>query len=92
MFRAEIISDISKGTKGAIKSEFPNLSPIKSTGGFIGYRYTFGDAVRNVYKESILNACKNRWVGAILPSESLGLSLLTTFILVYFLILTTDTC
>ena len=63
VFRAEIISDILKGTKGAMKNEFPNLSPIKSTGGFIGYRYTFSDVVRNIYKESILNVCNNRWVG-----------------------------
>ena len=34
-FRAEIISDISKGTEGAIKNEFPTLSPIKSTCDFL---------------------------------------------------------
>ena len=31
-FRTEIISDISKGSRGAMKNEFPTLSPIKSTG------------------------------------------------------------
>ena len=32
VFRTEIISDISRGTEGAMKIEFPTLSPTKYTG------------------------------------------------------------
>ena len=60
-FRAEIISDISKGTEGAVKNEFPTLSPIKSTGDFwdLGMFLVMS---RNINKEFIKNACNNRWV------------------------------
>ena len=34
-FRQEIISDVSKAVDGAVKKEFPTLSPMKSIGDFL---------------------------------------------------------
>ena len=47
-FRAEIVSDISKGTEGVVKKELPNFITHETGKRLVGSWHTFGDMMRNI--------------------------------------------
>ena len=77
-FRAEIISDISKGAAGAMKNEFTILSPMKLTGDLFDLGILLVISWETLTKNLLKMFAITVGSDVILPFESLSLFIIST--------------